>query len=980
MQPHSDLVRINTIKEKHPNLTQTPSNSGNELPSYVSERKVGDLSVSREDIQRESRNDTPGGDAISDSLAQLAKVPFDLKQWINAALTGLSENDKTKIDSTNICENNKSSNKGVDASNFMIRSEGLIDRLITRVQSHIQDVGRCVDEMISQTAVRLPRSILELSRMINETQEITSVLEGLQGTVKLPRGNLSSSTRPSLAIGSEEYVQRLHELKETQTKLKRCLNVLSKATSVNTNIEKIDNAIGRSALQRFSDAPMGTAVNELRKSYTALTKVINLIRQVQNDLQYLRKVDPSYGEKYQVVLEKYEEILEKMLEHECVERLVEHQAESAVEFFQPLKMIGRMDAVLTSYVKRVGHLHAERIQQMFCVSEENAEPSSVSPSRAAEVIRKQLVPSINVCLATEFDFLCDLEEKTITYQCKIDAEGSLALFEDTTSRFDVPASNISLHSSEYGSKKEMDSILLTDLTPAMNYTSNTAFVVQAMEQITGIISEAFNIPMMQLLQHIPSNKDLIDCYEGIKLIKVLANKTGMAGKSPPNEVAAADTLARVDDPAGPPPSNICLREQYAAQASLQALRKFTVVFRDSSLMKIFRDFTDMRLHISMGLKPQYQTPDARRSLICDSARLSRLSDALVGNLRDVLRFFPEETMPLCVKSWYTSLLSFFLSTTPTGSEMAFTKRGDTSQAVLSQLYFTTKVVKPALLTLQRDMEAFLTSTDVRELYADMAGALLQILSTELWKPILTASEVSTVELQTSLKHIILVPVLEKTSHYTELPVWRPVRPPGLAKEGEGQQQLQRWLHAVNFSPGQVTPSEPVRDLGEAILEIPLKLEALRAASVDLLGIEETGVLPFSTIDGIDELFFEETESWLDGIVYAAVDDFVRNKVLQVKVEFGDLKSWTEGEAVAVPETSEEATDELLKQGVSIALQQLLSDLDYMKNVLSAVSDNHFDNVENVLVKLNTLLSTCETSKMLRGKIFKVCELINEYSE
>ncbi|CCW70130.1 unnamed protein product, partial [Phytomonas sp. Hart1] len=299
-------------------------------------------------------------------------------------------------------------------------------------------------------------------------------------------------------------------------------------------------------------------------------------------------------------------------------------------------------------------------------------------------------------------------------------------------------------------------------------------------------------------------------------------------------------------------------------------------------------------------------------------------------------------MELCGKRWYRSLSELLIGALETNAAASSTLQADLGRDLLCKLYFTAMRLRPGLCTLRQDGEAILKDCEIIFKGCKLPAGTARVLFTELWGPLLAAAEAAAGELRRHLKDHILAPVLAQTADYCH---------------------FHAWFHPAGRHLVEAAPSEAVRELGEAILAIPLKLEALRGAAVDWRAIHDLGSSFIAANDTLEALFVEETESWLDDLVHAAVGDFVENKILQVEFDF-----------------SEDRTDPLLKQKVSIVLRQLLADLDYMKNVLSAVSDDHFDNLEKVLMKLNTLLSVWETSMMLRKMPFRVCELISDASE
>lgn len=774
-------------------------------------------------------------DILASYLANLASSPLDVKRWINATLAQLLPS-------------------GGVANVSDAAAQEAVHQLHGRVQAHSQKVANEVEELISQTVVRLPRTSLELSRMVSDVEDLSRQLQSIHAVVQ-----------PAVEAGAGPHVEELHNLRQVQARLQHCSDVLVQAATVDSNMRAIERAV-----QQLRDhrAGGGTSSSDTT-TRTGMAAVGRTIREVQRDLRLLQEADATYGDKYQKALDEYEKVIEQALEQECLSQLCRHDAASAGELFLALSLIGRADAVLTHYAERVAKPCIQTMEARLL------SPTSTSEGVSA-VLRSDVMATVRECLWNELGFLVSL------------ADGLSELPQHHT-----------LPPSQGGTVKDSD--VAVAITGSPNSANASQRALLAIETIVQLLSEAFTRTMTPLLSTIQDIDEIIACHNAVvEQLKVTHNAT-------------ADG-SRVDAQSGDVSDSGRLEwERVSAQAFTHALSAFVTSFYDDAVLKNFSELTNARL--------RHFTPPGAASPFTETARFHGLTAALLDNVKSVLRFVPERSTEPCVVLWQATLLNVVGPLRPVPDVSAVT-----TEHLLEQLCLAVTVALPMVQQSRKEMELYLTSAELQQRYPTRANQIRDMMESRLWAPVEAAIEAGITESHTSIQQRLMQPVLDKTAHYAELPVWGCPPPVTGGVKGSATAASPTPPALATYSQSHTTPSQPARQLGEAIMEIPLTLESLRVGS---------GVSPAVRREHLETLLEEVSETWLDQMVRLAIEDFVA-KARRVRV---------------YPLPEEGPSSVLHIAGV---WEQVTTDLRYLQNVLSAVSEEQFACLEEALDSMRRL--------------------------
>ncbi|RNF01842.1 uncharacterized protein Tco025E_08535 [Trypanosoma conorhini] len=731
-------------------------------------------------------------DASELRLEQLASEHVDIKRWINASLQRLPAGDAT---TTAAAANDADVEAGVT-------------KLFNRLQSHLQEVSGSVEDTIAQALVRLPRTGLEVARMATEAQQLQSQLQSMQ---EVAQSAVEAAAKP--------YVAQLNALKKTQEKLTRCSDTLRKATQVDSHMKQLDDV-----MQRLRISPSEVDMDAVAES----------ISQVRNNLAELHKLDVSFGEKQLETVERYEQVVQHAVEVECVDMLRRREVDRAAQLLRVLDTISRADAVLQQYAVESMASEKERVERMLVGS---GAAAAVSPARAAELLKGQLMPSIGQALSDQLDYALRMAQND-------DRANADPL--RTEKRAEAP------HEVEARALKVMQ--LMVD-------------------EVVGGISGALG-PILEAAER---NEELLACCDAVRQLRLgeeVGSRTPGAGSTPGGGGA--------------------LREKVAQQVASYALAELAGIFGKPSLLEAFARREARRVEALLG--------DPKQAL--RRQRFQAAMDAVTDAVQSVARFFPEKTLPMCVGKWREALLGAISGLRPTPA---------TPQESLLANLATARDAAGQLL-----QGAPGTTAEVRRRHPSLADAVEGQLRTQLWAPLTEALEDCAAECQRALKRTIVEPVVAKANGYESQPLWGPGR-------GGGGGHPPRATPPASYTPAQVAPSELVRALGEAIVEIPLALEALR-------GDGDGDGRP----SGVEDLLEAAAAgSWLEDIVRTAVADFIEHKVGGITIYFPS----------DAPDAAKEA---------AAAVEQLATDLNYLKSILSAVSGEPFEALELALAKLKAV--------------------------
>lgn len=234
-----------------------------------------------------------------DLPAEFSNPNFDPKAWINSTLRP-TESDKT--------------------------CSAQINQLITRLQLQSQETATAVEEIISQSIVRLPRASLEVQRMATDTRTLGEALK-----------TIVHATEKSSVSADEQ--SRVAELCSTRDKLLECQSILREARTLNQRVLAVEQQI---------DALMKGDCSMVNHDGLAAE-----LAELQKSLRRLQQFDPNYGTATQNKVSEFESKLQQTLEKGCLEAIRNRDPAAAPKLFSTLRKIGRHEPAILAYIDNI---------------------------------------------------------------------------------------------------------------------------------------------------------------------------------------------------------------------------------------------------------------------------------------------------------------------------------------------------------------------------------------------------------------------------------------------------------------------------------------------------------------------------------------------------------------------------------------------------------------------------------------------------
>ncbi|KPI89044.1 hypothetical protein ABL78_1857 [Leptomonas seymouri] len=910
------------------------------------------------------------GNIITDDLRQLSRNDIDVKRWLNAALSRVL--DTAKGTSTASGETGSKVAAPSTAPKPLQVEEQVAQLLHARVQTHSQELSASIADLISSTLVRLPRTTMELSRMSTEAEELTGQLQLIETVLQ-----------PAVSANSETYVAHLHSCKASETKLRKCMRLLEKAARVEESIRNIQYLVDHreaqagNALQgnsrKSNEGPYPTPSADLLKTGTAtrqrdLDEVAAIIRHAREDLNEIAAVDGTFGEHYKAQLGQFEQYIEQALEEECVACLRVHQLERGTRLITTLQSIGRADAVLRRYGEQAAAQIAEqqeaKLRAASSKGNEGVEGGRASVAAAvAELLRDEIIPDDGAFLSQELAFLSNLMRGAAAAV----ADGGAAV-SAASATGDSDKGNGPQQSTCVSCEKDVSSTGASALqksgkdAPSPNAQSAPA-CSRAVEDnpcaaqvldVLAVLLKKLHAPVQAVLQPLltkqtaTTNKDFVACFAATQRIKISAS-----GATPS---ALSAVAASAKDPL----------EALAREVTHRALALFASLFQEEAVLERYADrvCAPVSVFCAQPLKRILASSSSTATSDDDS-----LSHVLMQAAQEVLVYFPEKISARCTTALHAQLSKTFvqqLQPTP----------GTSQHVLLQRLYLYRQRIQPLLVKAQKTVEDRLSSGTMHELYPTSAGILRADLQTRLWTPL--KLELADVQQATQLSILsgITQPILAKVDGYATLPCWgNQVENKFIGSEGvQGRAASTAKLLGL-YTQGQVAPSSAIREVGEMLMELPLTLDTLASTAV-AEGYQGAGnnnssgggggrgpcpnaaqgaIIPIDDTDaeeGVRMLLDEMAEEWLETVVRDVVRALLDRNVLPLKIgPFAgaqQLQPPSDVGQVSAPNTEETA------QLYAMALEQLNTDMDYLRNILSAVHEESQETVGRLMSALGAL--------------------------
>ncbi|KPA86921.1 hypothetical protein ABB37_00954 [Leptomonas pyrrhocoris] len=922
---------------------------------------------------------------ITDDLRQLSRDDLDVRRWLNATLSRVLEAAKDTPITSGEARSSGSSNTGTSTAPRKSPQveEPLVQLLLARVQTHHQELSASIEDLVSNTLVRLPRTTMELSRMSTEAGELTGQLKSIEDIVK-----------PAVNAKSDAYVAQLHVRKASEMKLRKCMRLLEKAARVEESIRNIQYLVehreANAGHQNKSDssnnnnhgtlssadlrnngadaAGKASATTTKATRQRDLDEVAAIIRQARDDLKEITAVDDTFGEQYKAQLEQFEQYIEQALEEECVACLRTHQLERATRLITTLHSIGRADAVLRRYGEQAAtqmvEQQAAKLRAVFDGGNDGVKSGrNAAAAVVAELLRDEIIPDDSVFLSQELTFLAHLVRGAAAAASAVEEGGTTPSAASTTAEGGTgksdgsstplrtsPPPSAGTFAAKDGGGHDVSSPSAKGTSSSSSHAlEDDARAVQVLEVLEVLLAKLY-VPVQTVLQTLlterpdTTNKDFVACFTATQQIKISVNAASLPASS------AAGATAK--DPL----------EKLAREVTHRAVALFASLFQEEKMLTRYADrvCTPVRVYCAQPLTKILVSSPSSSSGPASSYDDS-LAQVLTQAAQEVLVYVPEKISARCTAAWHAELsntLAQQLQPTP----------GASQHVLLQHLYLYKERIKPLLAKTQQAVEDWLSSGAMQERYPTSAGLLRADLQTRLWTPLKTEVEAAQRATQLGILHGITRPILAKVESYTALPCWgnhdnaTRVGSPGAQGGAAAASAKQLGLPTQS----QVAPSSAVRDMGEMLMELPLTLETLastavaesyRGAADSNGGVRRsaaaTAVIAANDADaeeGVRVLIDEQAEVWLETVVGDVVRAFLDEKVLPLKIgPFTDAEQPGEGH---VNTLNTEATAQLY----AMALEQLTTDLDYLRNILSAVNEESQETVERVMSAIRALPS------------------------
>lgn len=881
---------------------------------------------------------------ITDDLRQLSRDDLDVRRWLNATLSRVLEGAKD----TAATQAGEANTKATAARRSLQLEEQLVHLLHARVQTHRQELSSGIDDLISNTLVRLPRTTMELGRMATEAEELTGQLQVIEAIVQ-----------PGVGTAADTYVAQLHTRNASEVKLRRCTRLLEKAARVQESLRNIqylidhrEAAAGSRKGEALSRESSAAAAGETDGKAAAtrqrdLDEVAGIIRQAREDLLEITAVEDTFGEQHRAQLEQFEQYIEHAIEEECVGCLRAHQLERGTRLITTLHSIGRADAVLKRYGEQAAaHMVAQQEARLReAVVSGGKDTRGSAAAAVAELLRRTIIPDDGDFLSRELVFLSRLVRGAAA---ALSATGDAAK-TGKAAREDASATPLRTTAASGAGASSSTAAAGSSSSTAVDDDPCAAQVLEVLGVLLSKLHEPVQAALQPLLTERPdtTTEDFVACFAAIQQLKVSASSTAVA-----EVTAAGATAATAKDPL----------EKLSREVTHRALVRFASLFHEERVLERYTDrlcaavsaycaqpLANLLASGASSPSPPTSSPSSRLATADES-----LADVLTHAVQEVLLYAPKKISARCTTAWH-AVLSKALT-------QQLQPTAHTSQHVLLQhLYFHKQRVKPLLAKTQQAVEDWLSSGTTHERYPTSAGLLRADLLTRLWTPL--RREVEEVQRATQQRILdgITRPIVAKIENYTALPCW------GNEVSTQADSSAAAARTTALYTQGQSAPSSAVRDMGEMLMELPLTLETLASTAVTETYQGGQAPHPHSAAvltaandaeveEGVRLLIDELAEEWLETVVHDVVRTFLDDKVLPLAI--GPFAHALSHHATPPGESQTTASgNDAVTQLYNMALEQLATDLDYLRNILSAVNEESQETVEGVMSALRALPST-----------------------
>lgn len=876
----------------------------------------------------------------------LLRRSTDTKNWINLALSSSHSSSISIPILPTTASSSTARMRSLQEADFRVNS------VLSSLSFHSQQLSSTLETSISQCITRLPRTTLELNKMVTDTVELQEQLQTIQSFAT------TSSSKGAMA----KCIHQVKELRATDQKLRNCVYLMKRAREIESRIKRLDGLRSRHRDPK-GDSALDTNSAD-RDTLEDIPQLAETLYDAKSGLVELRRIEPGFASHYDHLLEDCEQWIQDQLKERCLLALIAQNVSLAAPLFKILYRVGRSSEVLKQF-------HAEVSRTIVSQSCESAFFTSSQEFSAFPNFSEQKEFS-DPFMKSFLIFL----KKQISFWMQLSAilEQGDRIPRPITG--EKERNNCGNHFVSENSCSARDSRLTLEYADNHTGSDQYLFLTSTMRDLLFAVRAELS---PKLISAAEACRDAADIAYFFSIVK---NREGWEYEADKVNEEIQGMLSDVSSIRECLKKVVTFVHNTAKEVLVSCLKdqKITCIFCDRLSVFVHEQVMSNTFLSQEGVKKNTlnESKNISGATLHDASEASRLTvhfTVIENTLRRasdiVLSFFPQETTEKSIISWAASIEQFLHSLE--------VEAVDTTQSRwLNSLTLYVKLIHPLLLQCKVELSKHLSVSASKEyMKKEVEEKVMGIkenneaarmeeeeveeekerkaakqhfqeaLDVVLWVPLEKTVAIYIEKCENVVKRWILEPLLQKTANYHSHPMWRPLV--GNSNSVESGLAIPSFMTTATCSA-----SKPVRDLGEAIIEIPVTLDTIRAL----------GVASASNRIWMEEVIEDVFERWLDEIVRAAVVDFVEDKVLKLQLEFSSASAIAGANGLS-PAVNHQISSHYLMT----VWEQLRQDLKYLKNVVNAVrNDHHDDNGIEILDRVNSIFQgTTPPSIVMEGK-------------
>lgn len=870
----------------------------------------------------------------------------DTKKWINLALSSSNSISSSIPVLPTTASTSTTRMRSLQEADFRVNT------VLNSLSLHSQQLSSTLETSISQCITRLPRTRLELNKMVTDTVELQEQMQTIQSFAT------TSSSKGAMA----KCIHQVKELRTTDQKLQNCVYVMKRAREVESRIKRLDGLRNRHRVAKGDNALDRNSAG--RDDLEDIPQLAETLYDVKSGLVELRRIESGFASHYDHLLEDCEQWIHDQLKERCLLALIAQNVNKAAPLFKILYRVSRSSEVLKQFYADVSHTIVS--QSCDCASVPSSQEFVAFPNFSE---RKEFSDRFMNC------FLLFLK-KQLSFWIQLSA----TLEQGNRISRPIKGEN-EKHNSEtvfVGEKlnSASDSRLPIENADKQVASDQYLFLTNAMRDLLFAVRAELSPKLIIAAENCRDAADIAYFLSIVKCKERWEYEANKVNEEIHGELSGVSSLRE------------CLKSVVTFSHNT-AKEVLVSCLMDQKIIHLFCDRLSAFVHEQVTSNSFLSQEGKKRMTLSESNSISGATKhddtseagrvttqfAVIENtLRHasdvVLSFFPRETTEKSIISWASSIERFLHS-------LEVETVNTTQSRWLNSLTLYVKLIRPLLLQCKVELSKHLSISASREYMGKetekkVVGMMenkevvrmeeeeeeekeqkaakqhfQEALEVVLWVPLEKSVAIYIEKCENVVKRWILEPLLQKIADYHSNPIWHPLK--GNSNSIESGLAIPSFITTATCSA-----SKPVRDLGEAIIEIPVTLDTIRAL----------GVASASNRIWMEEVIEDVFERWLDEIVHAAVVDFIENQVLTLQLEFSPSST-----TASASGSTSAVQHPISSQYLMTVWEQLRQDVKYLKNVVNAVrNDHHDDNGIEILDRVNSILQgTTPPSIVVEGK-------------